>query len=115
MTTFHLTGLGRKFYEHDIPEIASQLKSIAHGIEESNKLKQRELKILENARALQALSNKEKATIYAEKHGIIGYLVVKDTMVYKEVLPTEGTYEVVVDLNTMCEVSRNQKEGELNA
>jgi hypothetical protein len=48
----------------------------------------------------------QKALIYAEKYGIIEYRVKGSKMMYKEVFPTEGTYQVVVNLDTMKEEKR---------
>jgi hypothetical protein len=35
--------MGRKYYEHDVPEITNQLKRIADALEKQNELKEKEL------------------------------------------------------------------------
>jgi hypothetical protein len=47
MLEFFQTIMGRKYYEHDVPEIARQLKRIADALEKQNELKEKELKDVE--------------------------------------------------------------------
>ena len=44
-----------------------------------------------------------KALQYAEKYGIIEYIVKDSLMTYIEVLPLEGTFKATVNLDTMKE------------
>ena len=48
----------------------------------------------------------EKALLYAEKYGIIDYKVYNDEMVYYERFYNEGTYKVVVNLDTKKETRK---------
>lgn len=43
MIQFFQTGMGQAFYERRVPEIATALNNIATQLEESNRLKEREL------------------------------------------------------------------------
>jgi hypothetical protein len=45
---FFQTIMGRKYYEHDVPEISRQLKRIADALEKQNYLKEMELSEKEN-------------------------------------------------------------------
>lgn len=47
-----------------------------------------------------------KALLYAEKYGIFNYEVKENIMHYKESFPTEGNFEVQVDLDLMVESRR---------
>ncbi len=44
---FFQTVMGKKHYEHDVPEIARQLKRIADALEKQNELKEKELNQIE--------------------------------------------------------------------
>lgn len=41
---FYQTGLGRKFYEVDVPELVKQMARIAAALEEQNRLQKEQLK-----------------------------------------------------------------------
>lgn len=42
---FYQTGLGRKFYEVDFPELAKQMKRIADALEKQNQLQEDQLRL----------------------------------------------------------------------
>lgn len=44
---FHLTMMGKKFYERDVPRIADNLEALAQEQAKANQLKERELNIRE--------------------------------------------------------------------
>lgn len=44
---FHLTMMGKRFYEHDVPKIAKNLETLAQEQAKANQLKERELDIRE--------------------------------------------------------------------
>jgi len=50
----------------------------------------------------------EKALSYVERYGIIEYKVEGNKLYYTESFPTEGDYDVVVDLDTNKELSRKK-------
>jgi hypothetical protein len=52
------------------------------------------------------MNYEHKATLYAEKHGIVDFEIKGKIMIYKESFPTEGVYEARVDLTTMKEKRR---------
>lgn len=47
-----------------------------------------------------------KGILYAEKYGVVSYEIKNNTMVYHEKFPTEGIYEVLVNLDDMKEIRR---------
>jgi hypothetical protein len=40
---FHQTAMGKKFFEHDVPQLVRQLTRIASALEKNNELKAEEL------------------------------------------------------------------------
>lgn len=62
-----------------------------------------------------SVNYEEKATQYAEKHGIVDYEVDGNVMAYKETYPIEGkTYAVWVNLDTMKEKRTSLEKTETN-
>ena len=45
MAELHQTGMGRKFFEKDVPALLSQLKRIADALEKENTLTEKRLKM----------------------------------------------------------------------
>jgi hypothetical protein len=49
MIDFHKTGLGQMFYGKHVPEIIKELRRIADGLEQGNKMMMRESKLTKKA------------------------------------------------------------------
>ena len=59
--SFFQTMLGRKFYEHDVPQVANSLKRIADALEKTNKNNEE----LEKSRLFLAIKNMVKDTMFS--------------------------------------------------
>jgi|TARA_R100000734_G_C3317584_1_gene110861 hypothetical protein len=60
MDQFFRTGMGRKFYEADVPKLVSVLERIATQMEKSNTLEEKRFRLDEKLRKLQIKNLNEK-------------------------------------------------------
>ena len=60
--SFFQTMMGRKFYEHDVPQVANSLKRIADALEKTNKNNEE----LEKSHLFLAIKNMVEDTVYSQ-------------------------------------------------